>query len=277
MALREPGDADAEAARVGMFAAGVEARNETDQIGGVLKGVLGAIVAFADRGISAEGENVAHAFLGITGEDALDLGLRVAHAGEVRHGVERGGALDAQHEVMREVAGGAACAIGDADEVRAVRLEFANGLVQILRGLGSFWGKNSKENVVSDSRRVSSICMTGRKESPVGGKLAIIRVSGRAVLAQNSPMAALNDTQKASRDQFQSRATVREIPYPGQCRGRGCAADGVSVPPGACALDVATGGGHTALYLAGRGYSVTASDITPPCWKIRRSSRRSAG
>lgn len=77
-------------------------------------------------------------------------------------------------------------------------------------------------------------------------------------------MAALNDTQKASRDQFQRQsdrygkshilANVEDV---------AALLDGVSVPPGACALDVATGGGHTALYLAGRGYSVTASDITP--------------
>ncbi len=38
---------------------------------------------------------------------------------------------------------------------------------------------------------------------------------------------------------------------------------GVSLPPGSAALDVATGGGHTALHLARRGWHVTASDIAP--------------
>jgi SAM-dependent methyltransferase len=37
----------------------------------------------------------------------------------------------------------------------------------------------------------------------------------------------------------------------------------VPVPPGGCALDVATGGGHTALFLARQGWRVTAGDIAP--------------
>lgn len=37
----------------------------------------------------------------------------------------------------------------------------------------------------------------------------------------------------------------------------------VPAPPGATALDVATGGGHTALCLARRGWRVTAGDIAP--------------
>ncbi len=38
---------------------------------------------------------------------------------------------------------------------------------------------------------------------------------------------------------------------------------GVSASPGSTALDVATGGGHTALWLAGHGWNVTAGDIAP--------------
>jgi len=38
---------------------------------------------------------------------------------------------------------------------------------------------------------------------------------------------------------------------------------GVVVPPGGAALDVATGGGHTALFLARQGWHVTAGDIAP--------------
>ena len=37
---------------------------------------------------------------------------------------------------------------------------------------------------------------------------------------------------------------------------------GVSVPDGGTALDVATGGGHTALFLARQGWKVTAGDIS---------------
>jgi ubiquinone/menaquinone biosynthesis C-methylase UbiE len=38
---------------------------------------------------------------------------------------------------------------------------------------------------------------------------------------------------------------------------------GVVTPPDGTALDVATGGGHTALWLARRGWKVTAGDIAP--------------
>jgi ubiquinone/menaquinone biosynthesis C-methylase UbiE len=38
---------------------------------------------------------------------------------------------------------------------------------------------------------------------------------------------------------------------------------GVPVSPGSTALDVATGGGHTALWLARHGWKVTAGDIAP--------------
>jgi len=39
--------------------------------------------------------------------------------------------------------------------------------------------------------------------------------------------------------------------------------EGVAPTPGATALDVATGGGHTALFLARQGWAVTAGDIAP--------------
>ena len=38
---------------------------------------------------------------------------------------------------------------------------------------------------------------------------------------------------------------------------------GVLLPAGGTALDVATGGGHTALWLARHGWKVTAGDIAP--------------
>ena len=74
----------------------------------------------------------------------------------------------------------------------------------------------------------------------------------------------LDEIQQASRDQFdrQSRnygashilADVSDIVR---------ALDGVPLPESRRALDVATGGGHTAAWLAGQGWSVTASDISP--------------
>ena len=39
--------------------------------------------------------------------------------------------------------------------------------------------------------------------------------------------------------------------------------EGIDVPSGGAALDVATGGGHTALWLARHGWKVTAGDIAP--------------
>ena len=38
---------------------------------------------------------------------------------------------------------------------------------------------------------------------------------------------------------------------------------GIDAPAGGTALDVATGGGHTALWLARHGWKVTAGDIAP--------------
>jgi len=38
---------------------------------------------------------------------------------------------------------------------------------------------------------------------------------------------------------------------------------GISVLVGGAALDIATGGGHTALWLARHGWKVTAGDIAP--------------
>ena len=43
----------------------------------------------------------------------------------------------------------------------------------------------------------------------------------------------------------------------------GAALEGIRLPANGTALDVATGGGHTALYLARAGWKVTAGDISP--------------
>lgn len=74
----------------------------------------------------------------------------------------------------------------------------------------------------------------------------------------------LDHRQLASREQFdrQSRnygtshilADVSDVV---------AALEAVDLPPGGRALDVATGGGHVAVWLAGKGWSVTASDLSP--------------
>ena len=73
----------------------------------------------------------------------------------------------------------------------------------------------------------------------------------------------LDDSQRASQTQF-DRQSARY--------GRGhlladvsdldAAADGINLPAEGAALDLATGGGHTALWLARRGYQVAIADIS---------------
>jgi ubiquinone/menaquinone biosynthesis C-methylase UbiE len=53
--------------------------------------------------------------------------------------------------------------------------------------------------------------------------------------------------------------------------------DGVSMPVGGTALDVATGGGHTALWLARHGWKVTAGDIAPKMVQIATKLCAEAG
>ena len=52
---------------------------------------------------------------------------------------------------------------------------------------------------------------------------------------------------------------------------------GVNVPAGGTALDVATGGGHTALYLAKQGWRVTAGDLAPRMLENARALAAEAG
>ncbi len=53
--------------------------------------------------------------------------------------------------------------------------------------------------------------------------------------------------------------------------------EGVAPAPGATALDVATGGGHTALFLARQGWDVTAGDIAPRMLENARRLVEDAG
>src|SRR6185295_9123002 len=130
VAFGETGDADAEAAGVGVSAvrgAVVEFFDEADEVGGVLEGVFCAVVVgVVARGVAAEGEDVGDAVGGVAFEDGGDFGFGVADAGEVGHGVEGGGLFEADDDVVGAFACGAAGAVGDGDEGGFEGFEFAD-------------------------------------------------------------------------------------------------------------------------------------------------------
>ncbi len=66
---------------------------------------------------------------------------------------------------------------------------------------------------------------------------------------------------------------------PSHARGQDLATlvDRLSPKPGQRALDVATGAGHTAIYLAERGMQVTATDITPEMLEEARNLAKERG
>jgi ubiquinone/menaquinone biosynthesis C-methylase UbiE len=74
---------------------------------------------------------------------------------------------------------------------------------------------------------------------------------------------ALDPIQQASRDQFERHsANYGKSHILANTADVASALADIEVLPGSRALDVATGGGHTAIYLATRGFTVTASDIS---------------
>lgn len=74
---------------------------------------------------------------------------------------------------------------------------------------------------------------------------------------------ALDPIQKASRDQFERHsANYGKSHILANTADVDSALADIEVLPSFRALDVATGGGHTAIYLARRGFTVTASDIS---------------
>jgi ubiquinone/menaquinone biosynthesis C-methylase UbiE len=73
----------------------------------------------------------------------------------------------------------------------------------------------------------------------------------------------LDPIQQAAQDQFQRQsANYGKSHILANTDDVASALSGVEARPGSAALDVATGGGHTAVYLASRGFSVTAADIS---------------
>jgi ubiquinone/menaquinone biosynthesis C-methylase UbiE len=74
---------------------------------------------------------------------------------------------------------------------------------------------------------------------------------------------ALDPIQKAARDQFQRHsANYGKSHILANTEDVALALADIQALSGSRALDVATGGGHTALYLASRGFSVIAADIS---------------
>ena len=74
---------------------------------------------------------------------------------------------------------------------------------------------------------------------------------------------ALDPIQEASRDQFERHsANYGKSHILANTADIAAALADIEATPGSRALDVATGGGHTAIYLATRGFTVTASDIS---------------
>jgi SAM-dependent methyltransferase len=74
---------------------------------------------------------------------------------------------------------------------------------------------------------------------------------------------ALDPIQQASRDQFERHsANYGKSHILANTADVASALTGIEALPGSRALDVATGGGHTAIYLATQRFTVTASDIS---------------
>lgn len=74
----------------------------------------------------------------------------------------------------------------------------------------------------------------------------------------------LDDRQQASQEQFQRQSSnYGKTHILAQTSDIEELLAGITLPASGRALDVATGGGHTALYFARLGWEVTASDITP--------------
>lgn len=76
--------------------------------------------------------------------------------------------------------------------------------------------------------------------------------------------AMLDSIQQAARDQFEKQSDrYGKSHILADTADVAAGLDGLDFPAQATALDVATGGGHTALFLARRGLAVTVSDISP--------------
>lgn len=74
----------------------------------------------------------------------------------------------------------------------------------------------------------------------------------------------LDPTQQAARDQFEKQsARYGKTHILADTSDVAAGVEGLTFASGATGLDVATGGGHTAIFLAGLGLEMTAADISP--------------
>ena len=97
-------------------------------------------------------------------------------------------------------------------------------------------------------------------------------------LATADPSPALDEAQAASAAQFDRQSDrYGKSHILADTQDVAAALAGLAVPPGGTALDVATGGGHTALYLARLGWRVTAGDIAPRMLENARRLVEEAG
>lgn len=98
------------------------------------------VVGLIFWGVATEGEEVADPSEGVGFQDGKDFFFGVADAGEVGDGVEGGFGFDSFDECVREFAGGAARAVGDAHEGGLERFELSDGFEEGgLRFLGFGW------------------------------------------------------------------------------------------------------------------------------------------
>lgn len=78
-------------------------------------------------------------------------------------------------------------------------------------------------------------------------------------------MQSLDPTQQAAAEQFGRQSqNYGKTHILADTRDIATALDSLALPPGSPVLDVATGGGHTALYHARRGWQVTLGDVAEP-------------
>lgn len=111
----------------------------------------------------------------------------------------------------------------------------------------------------------------GKETLPLTVRLAREQLTGSFAGMSQMPLDAV---QAASAAQFERQSDrYGKTHILADTRDVAAALAGVDLPAGGTALDVATGGGHTALYLARQGWQVTAGDIAP---RMLENARRLA-
>ena len=111
------------------------AADEGHQLVGVSKVGLGREVGVA---VAPESQHILHAVLLETGQQLGDLSLGAGHTGNVSHGGDMVLVLDDGGDLTGGLVhrAGAACAVGDADEVGLDILQAVQGLINAVHGAG---------------------------------------------------------------------------------------------------------------------------------------------